>query len=70
MVSLPEGPGPAGTYFATIFMSIVATMTVGLRFHVRLLRKTKLGADDWTILFGLVKKHWLCFLTMESLTLV
>lgn len=54
MLKLPSSIGPAGVYIACIFLPVIATMCVAMRFWVRKTRKVKLGGDDWTILLGLL----------------
>ncbi|KAF7928594.1 uncharacterized protein EAE98_005650 [Botrytis deweyae] len=52
MIKLPSSIGPAGVYTACIFLPLIATMCVAMRFWVRKTRKNKLESDDWTILLG------------------
>ncbi|KAF4629023.1 hypothetical protein G7Y89_g9132 [Cudoniella acicularis] len=47
-------PNPAQFITISAVLVSIATITVGLRFHVRRTRRTKFGLDDWTILAALV----------------
>ena len=47
-------PNPPGLIAITSILSTIGTAAVIARFSVRRWKKTKYGADDWTILVGLV----------------
>ena len=47
-------PNPAGLYAAAVILLFFSTLAVGLRIAARKSRKAGLGADDYTIAFGLV----------------
>lgn len=51
-----DGGQAAVTVFAVgIVLTIVAILTVGLRLHVKRLKSSNLGADDYLIVLGLVR---------------
>ena len=45
----------SGLLVLTVIFPIIATAAVGLRFYARRIKAQDLKADDWTILFCLVR---------------
>jgi len=41
-----------------IFITVLATCFVGLRFYARGLKQVRYGWDDWVILFALVSSYY------------
>lgn len=56
------------TFRIVIAFTLLATLAVALRIHCRFLKKSRLGADDWIILVGVImlfRSHrsvldWVC----------
>ena len=51
---MESSPNQGGVYCVSAVLIVAPTVTVGLRIRVRRMKRTGLGADDWTICAALV----------------
>ena len=49
-------PSPQGVVAVAVILPVFSMIAVIARFHVRKIKSTKLGSDDWSMLIAMVSQ--------------